>query len=130
MPRLFLALLIALLPLRGWVGETMATDMAAAWTVQHHLSAQAIVMLAADAVVVDAHDHCTSHEATAAEEASAPASHAECSTCASCQACHAVALVAGSTGLTGQPLPMAPPVARHHAFSSAAPAPGLKPPIS
>jgi hypothetical protein len=109
----------------------MATDMAAARTVPHHEAVQTLVMLAADAVpaTTDAHDHCAGHEA-AAPQAAAPVSHADCSTCASCQACHAVALVAGIADLTGGPLPMAPPVARHHAFSSAEPAPGLKPPIS
>jgi hypothetical protein len=130
MRHLLLALMIVLLPLRGWVGDAMAADMAAAST-----SPQQVVAVAAPAEMSGAptdsaaHDDCPGH-ASASPEAPAPVSHADCSTCPSCQACHAVGMVAGVPALPALPLPMAPPVTRHAVFTSAVPAPGLKPPIS
>lgn len=137
MRTLLLALMIALLPIRGWLGDAMAIEMA-----QHTLPAAAVVAEEA------AQAHC--HEAMEAghgdhagmdttahhdhEDSSTNSDHGTdhqgCGACTACQVCHTVAL-------GGIPLidivhgaPQAPPAAHADRFASAEPVPGLKPPIS
>lgn len=107
MRHLLLALMIALLPLRGWVGDAMATQMAAAH-VQHGqlVSAEhsATKTIAASAHHMGAEGH-SGHEETSPEatmamhdcaghttDSGTPANDAGCESCAACQACHTVAL--------------------------------------
>lgn len=128
MYRWLLVLLIALLPLRGWVGDAMAGQMleqrlaTVAAGAQAHGGAGAPMhpmppMHHAGAAAGPAmHDDCAGHAiapagvaAAVPPEAGAPASdlnlasewQSDCPTCASCQVCSAVALL----------LPAAPPVA-------------------
>lgn len=141
MRTLLLALMIALLPIRGWLGDAMAVEM-----VRHSMPATSSVSVTVAAAAAEA--HC--HEATQASDGmdmalhmgmADPAGshddgshngtdHQGCGTCTACQVCHTVAL-------GGMPLidivhsaPQAPPAAHAARFASAEPAPGLKPPIS
>lgn len=121
---LFLALLIALLPLRGWVGDVMAmerTTTALAQGSGHHL------MVSAADIHADTHADCPGHAGTPAPAASAAD---DCGTCTACQLCHAPALTpAGATSVHLPhigPRPGAPTID----FASAERAPGFKPPIS
>lgn len=121
---LVLVLLIALLPLRGWAADSMATRMAAPgsptmdWTAAHHA-------VAADPSAESA--PCAGHDAPAVSEAGG---HADCDTCAACLTCHAPALAPAVGAAAGsEPAHVRPP-AQPAAFVSAAPHRGLKPPIS
>jgi len=142
MRTLLLALMIALLPIRGWLGDAMAFEM-----VRHSLPAAAAVSMASSATTAS-EAHC--HEGMVADSGAMSmdmsmnmadhtgghdnsdngAGHQGCGTCTACQVCHTVAL-------GGMPLidivhsaPQAPPAAHAARFASAEPAPGLKPPIS
>jgi hypothetical protein len=135
MRHLILALLIALLPIRGWVGEVMATQMASGHNIHAHAAPETIAD-AAEPVRAGSH---FDHEAAALAAlpdgaghatASHPTTHAGCDSCTVCQACHSVALfteVKNQTALTNPAALPPSPLAR---FASADPAPGLKPPIS
>ncbi|MES2482015.1 MAG: hypothetical protein V4609_08470 [Pseudomonadota bacterium] len=136
MRTLLLALMIALLPIRGWLGDAMAFEM-----VRHSLPAAEAVVSATSGI---AESHC--HEATMEADtghgmaamhdnggdAQQPhgTDHANCGTCVACQVCHTVAL--GGMPLVDTPhaAPQAPPAARAARFASAEPVLGLKPPIS
>ena len=128
MRHFFLILMIALLPLRGWVSDAMATDMAAA-------GAQQTQQVATKSMVASLHEavekttlaaaDCADHALGA--EPHAPDAH--CDSCSACQACHTVALspeaaVAAVFNLR------TPPRAAVARFASAEAAPGQKPPIS
>jgi hypothetical protein len=141
------ALLIALLPLRGWVGDVMATQMAtnmAAHAVHHadesHGSshaAQASVEAAQHTMTAD----CTEHGAAAPADVVVDAhdqpdagmpTHAagDCPSCSACQVCHTVALSPQPFSQAASALPAATPVMAASHFASAEAAPGQKPPIS
>jgi len=86
----WLALLVALLPLRGWMGDAMALGLAPAW--------------AAPAAVADAEEPPCHHAALPAHVGEpAPELHAHdgagCADCAACQICHTVALAISVPGL-------------------------------
>lgn len=139
MRHLVLALMIALLPIRGWVGDVMATEMASPKATQ---PANATKMVAAHAHGAGAEGHFdhVSADAPAAQPApdcaghgagdSSPAADAHCESCTACQACHTVALsplIPALHAATAAPaLPRSP--AAH--FASAPAALGQKPPIS
>lgn len=142
MRHLVLALMIALLPIRGWVGEVMATEMATEMASSRSAQPEfAIKNIAAHAQRTGAEGH-FGHQSADAMPATAMADCADhgdaagadtapsCDACASCQACHTVALspagVHASPGVTAQ-TPRPTLVAR---FASADMAPGHKPPIS
>ena len=142
MRHLLLALLIALLPLRGWVGDAMATQMAAGQL--QHPSAQAEVQAAHSHEEEMARAH-TGHHGEAAVQASQTlhdcaeqtadnssthSSDGHCETCAACQACHTVALSPAAPGPVA--VFSAPTLPRPAAdqFASADAALGQKPPIS
>lgn len=128
MRTLFLALMIALLPLRGWVGDVMAMERLG----------QALPTAPAAAA---GHNEC--HEAQAhhghdvtQEDMSHPAGHAnghaqaDCSGCTVCQICHSVVLASVPTPTRTAALPMALPPSHTRLYASAEPVPGFKPPIS
>ena len=139
MRTLLLALMIALLPIRGWLGDAMAIEM-----VRHSLPAAEAAVSTATATTeahcheameagnsmdmqMDMADHAGSHDNHSSNDG---AGHQGCGTCTACQVCHTVAL-------GGMPLvdivhsaPQAPPAAHAARFASAEPAQGLKPPIS
>ena len=148
------ALMIALLPLRGWTGEVMATEMASSQISHHHeqldgaielvsghahkqgvsatfegqkaaFEAQKPTFEATDTQSAAMHD-CEGH--AKADEAAPADGH--CDSCAACQACHTVALStpAVSLNLTFSSRTLPRPAAAH--FASAIAALGQKPPIS
>lgn len=142
MRTLLLALMIALLPIRGWLGDAMAVEM-----VRHSMPAASSVSMAA-ATATEAHCHeamevgdgmdMAQHMGMSMADAAGShhdgghnsTDHQGCGTCTACQVCHTVAL-------GGMPLidivhsaPQAPPAAHASRFASAEPAQGLKPPIS
>ena len=142
MRTLLLALMIVLLPIRGWLGDAMAFEMA-----RHSLPAAAAAVSVASSASMATEAHC--HEGMAADDDGAltmdmnmadhtgghdhsdnGAGHQGCGTCTACQVCHTVAL--GGTPLIDivHGAPQAPPAAHAARFASAEPAPGLKPPIS
>jgi hypothetical protein len=145
MRHLLFALMIALLPLRGWVGDAMATQMAATHAQHRQLAfaeQSATKTIAAPAHHMGAEGHSghkeTSPEATMAmhdcagqtSENSPQASDSGCDSCAACQACHTVALSLAtldhSPVFNARSLPRPAP----DQFASADAALGQKPPIS
>ncbi len=143
--RIFLfALMIALLPLRGFAGDVMATEMAIqmAAQAQSHF-ADATKTAAAHAAHSGASGHFDSHHDTAAAKNAATAVNGcadhmateQChssdnhGSCQACQACHTVALSLAFNSM--QPVPASStlhPVAAAQ-FASAEAALGQKPPI-
>jgi hypothetical protein len=119
---LLLALMITLLPLRGWVGNAMAVDMAS----QQAAQAQADLK-GASAMPED----CPMHAQTGAEAASDPvAAAAHCTDCTTCELCLALASFTWSAVAMGSFTPGAGPPCAGHPFSSAESIARLKPPIS
>ncbi|MDM7941964.1 MAG: hypothetical protein QUV35_04980 [Hydrogenophaga sp.] len=113
----FLVLMIALLPLRGWVGDAMAMDM---------LGAPAHNMAALSA---DSGHPCPDHTVGATTDHAAQDSHGEHSH-AACDVCNGPALAMATTPL--QVLPPAHSVRARPAehFASSEARRGVKPPIS
>jgi hypothetical protein len=147
MRHLLLALLVTLLPLRGWIGDAMATQMAAG-QIQHsqsqqhgqHHGAPQTVADHQDETLAAAHfDHEEAAQALPAAEpdcaghgmgADAPAADGHCDSCAACQACNTVALSLTGPDLSPafKSLSLPFPAADH--FASADSALRQKPPIS
>ena len=140
MRHLLLILMIALLPLRGWAGDAMATGMAVGQVAQIQQKQIATESIAAQshAVSVTANfDHETALPdavptmADCAGHGPEDIDASHCDTCSACQACHTVALshsaaIALSTVFQAFSLP-------HSAadqFASADAALRQKPPIS
>ncbi len=138
--------LIALLLLRGWAGDAMATTMAttvansaitaasspamAHQASGHHASGQGTLHHATDMANAHPMPDCAGHAQPADD---APVSHtgsAGCESCAACQACHTVALSPSAPVLTALPAPRNAPISVAVQFASADAALGQKPPIS
>ncbi|GEM_PF-1715236 len=132
--------MIALLPIRGWVGDVMATEMASSRPAL--LSATKIIADYAQPVWADGH---FGHDSAAPEPvavAAAPdcAGHgggdstattsAHCEVCPACQACHTVALSPIADASAPVLVPLPPPHSPVARFASADTAQGQKPPIS
>ncbi len=120
MRHVFLVLLIALLPVRGWVGNAMALDMAAQ---------QAVAVSAASAMPAD----CPMHAAMAeqnGDNSPQDSAGAHCSDCDTCQLCLALASFTWTDRPAGAGSRHAGPLDSGLRFSSADSASGLKPPIS
>jgi hypothetical protein len=146
MRTLLLALMIALLPIRGWLGDAMAVEM-----VRHSMPAAAATAVSMASAATEAHCHDAMGEMGAMSVMSAMdagdtaamdmsghdgnhdaggADHQGCGTCTACQVCHTVALGGMPLVDTVHGAPQAQPAARTARFASAEPAQGLKPPIS
>lgn len=147
MRTLLLALMIVLLPIRGWLGDAMAVEMA-----RHAMPAIAAAAASdAESVAASAHcheamgagddmasmadmamDHATAHDAGDDHDAQhdAGVGHQGCGTCTVCQVCHTVALGGLPAAAIAHDAPQPPPAFRTARFASAEPVPGLKPPIS
>lgn len=140
MRRLTFLVMIALLMLRGWMGEAMATGMALA-PLQPVPVATTVIAAHAHEISAQAHsDHETAEpgafQATqalhdcAGDPVHDDAPHAQCGACAACQTCHTVALTPRAASahpvFSARTLPRAK--AAH--FASADTARGQKPPIS
>lgn len=143
MRRFTFVLMIALLLLRGWMGEAMATGMALA-PLQSPPSATQTVAAHTHQISAQAHfDHATAepeafYEAQAVHDctgcpASEDPSHAgpaHCDACAACQACQAVALSPLAPSTASISISPALPRSSATQFASAVAALGQKPPIS
>ena len=150
MRRLFLFIMIALLPLRGWMGDVMAVEMAS----QGMNATKSVATYAHSTGATGQFDgknaaltqaECPGHAAMAVGLAADPvdalapgdaagaaddAANGHCNTCGVCQICHTVAL-ANAVALsppdfTPHPLPFMGSIR----FASALTALGQKPPIS
>lgn len=121
MRHLVLALMILLLPLRGWAGDAMATHMAS--------EAVTIEAGAAGTHEMSAPTDCQGHSASKQADSSVP-TNASGETCQACQACHTVAL-SSSTAIDSV-LFEAPslPLVTVAQYTSADTALGQKPPIA
>lgn len=129
MRSVFLALLIALLPLRGWVGDVMAMEL---------MGAALAPPEARSAAHPPHHDaageceHAPTHHghALAGEPADdVQATVGDCNTCTACQICHSVALAPMPIQAAAPQLALAAPQSRLPQDVSAERAPGFKPPI-
>lgn len=139
MRHLFLILMIALLPLRGWASDAMATAMVTA-QVQHQQTAASTSAARAIEAEVQAHQYGETVVADAAQMAADCSGHAlgqdehaedaHCDTCSACQACHTVALSPPTVEVTTAFNPRTLPRAVVAQFASAEAALGQKPPIS
>ena len=136
----FFIIMIALLPLRGWVSDAMATNMAAP-QVQH------TQQIATKAIATHAHDTGAKahfdHEFVVAEAAptaadcpghafvdEAHAADTHCESCSVCQACHTVALSPAAAEASAVFNLSTLPCAATAQFASAETALGEKTPIS
>ena len=133
MRHLILAFMIVLLPLRGWTGDAMATQMASAAVAIESVAAHAQKISATatigpqSQVMPDCHEAVSSQPDTG-KTASHETGNDHCGTCLACQACHTVALL---PALLEVPAGWVSPQLRpaRSAFTSAAAALGQKPPI-
>jgi cytochrome c553 len=120
MRRFLFILMIALLPLRGWMGEAMATEMAAI----NIVAAQATNTPAeADITPEMSISDCDMHKAAKTDSSKTQSS------CTHCQACHATGLVSAIQITNFDPVRYAQPLAQATQFASANIAPSQKPPI-
>lgn len=128
--RWFILLLIALLPLRGWVGEAMAGEMLAQRTAA--AAAHAAQPHDGDAGQHEAHgsghDCMDGHAAAPAD--GTDAQHGDCPTCAACQVCSSVALGIDMPSTITATFAHVPPAWRDIHFASAEPVRAVEPPIS
>lgn len=130
---LLLALMIALLPLRGWVGDVMAMEMASGHSYAMQNIATPAYPAGAEASFStnSGRSHSECHDAVAAPGASlSTAELADQGDCLDCQICHITA-VPSAMGLDVHVT--RPPLLQPRGgiqFASATPAPRLKPPIS
>ena len=129
MRRFFLILMIALLPLRGWVGDAMAMEM----LVQHPIAMQNIAASADKSSANGLFDaemqaECPGHAEPATPVSDSGPSH--CGSCPLCQICHTVAAPAPWSIQPSGWLSHALPEVAHTRFASAPAAFALKPPIS
>lgn len=130
---LVVLLMIVLLPLRGWAGDSMATQMASSQIAIESGAAHAHETRATanfdhqNQVKPDCHE-VMSGQVDSGEIASNTADSSHCGTCQACQACHTVALLPVALDVAaGLNSPHLRPTSR--AFTSAAAALGQKPPI-
>ena len=139
MRHLFLIIMIALLPLRGWVSDAMATGMAATQAQQTQTVATKILathayaaspkghldletmMTAANPTAADCSGHALAAEGHAADT--------HCESCSICQACHTVGLTPTAAGVSAVFNIGTLPRAAAAQFASASTALGEKPPI-
>ena len=116
---LLVVFMIVLLPLRGWMGDAMATTMG---------------LQQAAAAVATATTECPDHAgmqmpgAPAADVASGDAGMAD-SCCVACQMCHAIAITASPLLALPAFAANAPPLPQSAAFTSASSTADFKPPI-
>lgn len=127
---LVLALMIVLLPLRGWAADGMATQMAG-----HQIAIESGAARTHEIRAIATFDHQNQvkpdcHEAnTEAAVTDMTANQDHCGTCQACQACHTVALLPTplEVAANASSIPLRPV---RSIFTSVAAALGQKPPIS
>ena len=130
---LLIALMIALLPLRGWAGDAMAVDMAAQqMLVAQTSAANTAAMTTASGMPADCPMHLQAVNAKAADDNSDQAGTLEthCHSCDTCQLCLALSSwthSVWSAGTMGRPALL---LLAGYDFRSADAAASFKPPIS
>ncbi len=138
MRRFVFVILILLLPLRGWVGDAMATQMAVPTAVQHAAVAGVTGQMDHRAEPAQAHapasaaqmadGDCAGHGGV--NDASGLKDTAHCGVCTLCQSCHTVAVLqAHENPDAGQSRPAVPQLVAP-GFASADRALVLKPPTA
>lgn len=134
MRRWFFVLLILLLPLRGWVGDAMAIQMAlpgqhlpAAGAMPHADGDSGPAHTLARSVAQAAADDCGGHADAQQTGDAMDATH--CEACAMCQSCHTVAVLQPQALLAAAQVSPLSPAPIMQAFASADRALFLKPPI-
>jgi len=133
MRHLLLALMIALLPVRGWVGNAMAIDMAAQQVVMAYGTVNTMTESAAMNADASMPSDCPMHA-----QASAPADNTgedsttgfHCNGCNTCELCLTLASFTWTELPAATFTPRAEPSTHGTRFSSADSVSGLKPPIS
>lgn len=121
---LLVALMIVLLPLRGWAGNIMAVEMASMTIVQAKVTVDVSqAAMSADCPMLS---QISSEVGGDQHEAAAPAG---CS-CDTCELCLVVANLQFASWSAQQPMRHVSPLACSPSFSSAAEALSFKPPIS
>ena len=138
-----LALMMILLPLRGWMGDAMATEMATDQLHATHSIASSALTVGASATFFtktesthsaehDCHDTAAQTAVDAAGEllGSDTTPPVDCSSCSACQSCHAVGLLALSHPTLSSAVPTVKATTGHPLLKGVTPNPGLKPPIS
>jgi hypothetical protein len=123
MRRFIFILMIALLPLRGWMGEALATEMSAMYLIANQATntpAKADIGKNTSMSDCDMHKAANPHTTGTSETKS---------TCTHCQACHATGLVSTVQIVSIEQVQYAPPLAQNSQFASANIAHSQKPPI-
>lgn len=120
MRRFIFILMIALLPLRGWMGEAMATEM----TAMNMIAKQTMnTLAAADSPLENSASDCDMHKTKGTELTTAKPS------CNYCQACHATGMATTVEIHSFGKIHYAQPLVQAHTYASASLALGQKPPI-
>ena len=140
MRHLFIVFLIALLPLRGWASDAMATEMVVSQVQAQQHSATKLIAASAHKTgakayfyaevavkqLAEAMTDCADHFASGQADADA----AHCESCSACQVCHTVALPPAPALTDSGAFSLGrPPPAEVAQFTSAQAARGQKPPI-
>ena len=141
---LLVALMMILLPLRGWMGDAMAISMMnmqmgtsapphamSMQNMAHEMAPQSLQQMPQTAAQASEHDDCAGMTMAAPENAGESAgAMAGCESCAVCQACSAVVMGADAQRSLTLSLAQASPVGALPHFASAHAQRGQKPPIS
>ena len=139
---LLLIVTIALLPLRGWVGDVMAMEMASGQlnATKNGASSSYYPRTVAGIPINSGKQHSECHELVAAAvapdagvyttELPSEAAHGDCGNCSACQICQTAAVIGVIRTNVDATLPPFLQPDGHTQFASATPAPRLKPPIS
>lgn len=145
MRAIFLIFMIALLPLRAWLGDSMAmqVDMGAGVANKsiagsaYPSRAEVTFSLNSETLSAPCHDpapvtfNATDHHPNNTASASAdPSVHGDCAECNICQVCHNVALSSVAVRLPALALPTQVVQSGQALFASVPRAPHQKPPIS
>ncbi|HSV45388.1 MAG TPA: hypothetical protein VLJ58_06315 [Ramlibacter sp.] len=135
MRRWLLLMMIVLLPLRSWAGDTMAVQMAGSGAVAKVAAVVATVQAAAVPALAGHPPDCPGHAAAAAPQQAAVTPAADkldtpCGSCLDCQACSTVALDPPPAWPTANTIGHVLPAWHSAVLASTPPARLLKPPIS
>ena len=123
---LFIALMLVLLPLRGWAGNVMAVDMYATSALQAKTAET--VKTASTASQTPMPPDCAMHSQAQPDNADGAAPH--CSSCDTCELCLAVAKPTPAHWSANRLARQPSLLAFNASFSSATSAASLKPPIA
>jgi hypothetical protein len=127
---LLLALMIALLPVRGWMGNAMALDMASQAVAQAQKTGAGVSAQADAAMPPDCPMHAQQADPDAYSADAAAAGTVHCNGCDTCELCLALATATWPDGVRPTITRHAAPLAAGYRFSSADRFSTQKPPIS